>query len=135
MRVFLSYSSDDKELAREIAATLRADGLDVWDDSTEIFPGDNWAAKIGEGLRTSTAMVVLLSHQSLRSDFVKHEISYALGDPGYKKKLIPVLIGSLDVADEEEIPWILRHMQVIRVTDDNREESKRLIAATLQSAA
>ena len=39
MKVFISYAFTDKELARRIAAGLRASGFHVWDDSL-VYPGD-----------------------------------------------------------------------------------------------
>jgi TIR domain len=39
--VFLSHSSKDKAVVRELAARLRSDGLRVWFDEWEIQPGDN----------------------------------------------------------------------------------------------
>jgi hypothetical protein len=76
MRVFLSYARADARLADRIA---RDSGLQLWED-TQIFPGDNWAAKIGDALRDSDAMVVLLTPSSLSADFIQgREVGYALG--------------------------------------------------------
>ena len=48
--VFLSHSSKDKEVVRDIAEQLRANDLNVWFDAWEIRPGDSIPAKIEEGL-------------------------------------------------------------------------------------
>ena len=47
--VFLSHNSKDKEVVREIAERLRADGLRVWLDDWQIRPGDSIPAKIEDG--------------------------------------------------------------------------------------
>jgi hypothetical protein len=47
--VFLSHSSADKPVVRELAERLRAAGLRVWLDDWIIRPGDLISAKIEEG--------------------------------------------------------------------------------------
>ena len=51
--VFLSHSSKDKTVVRELAERLRGDGVRVWFDEWELRPGDSVPAKIEEGLERS----------------------------------------------------------------------------------
>ncbi len=44
--VFLSYASQDAEAAKKICDTLRAAGVEVWFDQSELAGGDAWDAKI-----------------------------------------------------------------------------------------
>jgi TolB-like protein/Tfp pilus assembly protein PilF len=44
--VFLSYASQDAEAAKRIADALRAAGVEVWFDQSELVGGDAWDAKI-----------------------------------------------------------------------------------------
>src|SRR4051812_45790588 len=44
--VFLSYASQDAEAARRICEALRAAGIEVWFDQSELTGGDAWDAKI-----------------------------------------------------------------------------------------
>jgi len=44
--VFLSYASQDAEAARRICEALRAAGVEVWFDQSELVGGDAWDAKI-----------------------------------------------------------------------------------------
>jgi hypothetical protein len=44
--VFLSHSSKDKPIVRELAERLRADGLRVWFDEWIIQPGDMIGLKV-----------------------------------------------------------------------------------------
>jgi hypothetical protein len=48
--VFLSHSSKDKDVVRDIANRLKSDGVRVWFDEDQIKPGDSTRAKIEEGL-------------------------------------------------------------------------------------
>ncbi|MFQ5639797.1 MAG: toll/interleukin-1 receptor domain-containing protein [bacterium] len=135
MKVFISYTQSDEKLARKVAASLEQAGLDVWDDR-EILPGDNWADKIAQALRESDAMVVLLTPEALRSSWVSRDIEYALGEKGYSKRLIPVLVGPPKKISKENIPWILRHLQLIMLAEpDKEEEGIRQIAQALLDAA
>ena len=44
--VFLSYASQDAEAAKHICDALRASGVEVWFDQSELVGGDSWDAKI-----------------------------------------------------------------------------------------
>ena len=129
MRVFLSYSPADKRFAKQLAAELPQRGCEVWDPRAELFPGDNWAEQIVQALKQSRAMVVLLSPDSVKSDSVRREIAYALGNANYAGRLFPVLL-----RPTEDVPWILRRLQLIHAKDNPAEISKR-IAGALQRVA
>ncbi|MCI0691547.1 toll/interleukin-1 receptor domain-containing protein [candidate division KSB1 bacterium] len=51
--VFISHSTKDKPVARELANRLKKDGLRVWLDEWEIQPGDMIGLKIQRGLERS----------------------------------------------------------------------------------
>ncbi len=73
--VFISHSSRDKAVVRDIAERLRADGLRVWFDDWEIKPGDDIPAKIEEGLERSRALVLCMSANAFGSDWARLEVS------------------------------------------------------------
>jgi len=131
MKVFISHSQEDEILARRIADVLKKAGLDVWDDR-EIFPGDNWAEKIARALNESNAMVVLLTADALKSRWVQHDISFALGENRYKKRLIPVIVGSPEKSKGDYYPWILNRLKTIKLNaHENNEEDLQQIARAL----
>ena len=90
--------------------------------------------KVAEALDESQAMVILLTPQALVSDGVRREIEYALGKVNYtKERVIPVVVGPLS---DEALPWILRRLQMIRLTEPAREdEDIRRIADVLRKAS
>lgn len=136
MKVFLSYTHNDSFLAKKIASELVKTGLDVWNAETEIFPGDNWAEKVSDALKESDAMVVLITPESLESRVVRREIEYALGDKSYNRRVIPVLVGSEQSVPAESIPWILRRLQMIRLSKpEQTEEGISQITEALKQAA
>ena len=93
-------------------------------------PGENWALKYGKGLETSDAMIVLLSPDAAKSDWVRHEIDYALSSPRFKDRLIPLL-----VRNTAEVPWILERQQLIRATKDMNATARNVVSALKKSEA
>lgn len=73
MNVFLSHSSADKTLARLLANDLEAAGVDVWLDQWAIRVGDDFTARIAEGLDQADFVIVLLTKASVASDWVNRE--------------------------------------------------------------
>src|SRR6266446_4006827 len=70
-KVFLSYSAEDRKVARALASRLAEAGFETWDPAAALFPGDNWALRIGQALQESDAMVVLVSPDSMKSESVR----------------------------------------------------------------
>jgi len=107
MMIYLSHAADDQLAARELAEQIRGHGLKVWSNEA-IEAGENFALAAGNALNESNAMVVLVSPQSMRSIYVRHEIDHALTSPRFSHRVIPVVIQQTD-----DIPWILRKFQII----------------------
>ena len=135
MKVFLSHADSDEHLARRMATRFREVGLDVWDRTRDILPGDDWAALVSHALQESEAMVVLLTPDAMRSSFVRAEIDYALGHRRFRQRLVPVLVGNPEELKTENIPWILARLKPVRIREhENEQEAINEIAATLRVA-
>jgi hypothetical protein len=136
MRVFISYTHEDKELAGRIAHGLQREGLDVWYGETELLPGDNFAQKMSEALESSDAMVVVITPDALQSPWVRREIEFALGNIAYRGRVIPVLAGRMEEVGEEQVPWILRKLQMVKLSDaEEEDEGINRIATVLRKAS
>jgi len=135
MKVFISHSHTNEPLAREVTAALQNSGLEVWDDEKEIFPGDNWAEKVAQALREAEAMVVLLTPDALNSNWVQHDIDYALSERRFRNRLVTVLAGPSEKLPEDKIPWILRRLKFINLADNGKKEDIEQIAQALLAAA
>ena len=59
--VFLSYASQDAEAARRIGETLRAGGIEVWFDQSELRGGDVWDQKIRHQIRDCALFIPIIS--------------------------------------------------------------------------
>jgi len=140
MKVFLSHSSnyyrDDRDLIRKITDELKRAGMDVWDDSVEVLPGDNWAQVTSQALEESQAMVVLLTPESADSKWLHWDIQFALGNVAYKNRLVPVLIGDPNKFPPESIPWVFKHLKVINLPDNGKNDKNiKQIAEAIKQAA
>src|SRR5665213_250075 len=67
--VFISYASQDAEAARRICDALRAAGVEVWFDQSELRGGDAWDSKIKKQIRNCALFVPVISaHTKGRSE-------------------------------------------------------------------
>ena len=135
MKVFISHAYTDEPFVRKITTGLEEAGLDVWDATREILSEDTLTKSIAQALKESEAMVVLLTADALRSSWVRREIEYALGERNYRKRLVPVLVGNPEELPKENIPWILRHLPMIDMSEYDEEEKgiKQIVQAILEN--
>ena len=59
--VFLSYASQDAAAVARVAETLRAVGVEVWFDQSELVGGDVWDAKIRKQIAECALFVPVIS--------------------------------------------------------------------------
>ena len=116
-KVFISYAREDAETAQKVARELTLRGIEVWLDSRELLPGENWEIRIAKAIRASDFLVSIISeHSSRKVGYVQSELRQALNwqqqHPSEAVYLIPLLIG------DTEIPHIIKDLQVARVTED-----------------
>ena len=62
--VFLSYASQDAEAAKRICEALRAAGVEVWFDQSELVGGDAWDAKIRQQIKECALFLPIISANS-----------------------------------------------------------------------
>ena len=122
MKVFLSYASEDRELAHTLADDLRQLGHDV-------YPAAPWPSDVEAALRRADAFVVLLSPASVASPFVNQEIKIALVSQRLENRLIPLI-----VRPSTQVPWILRTMHPIKAVARSPKGVKAINDRLQQSA-
>jgi TolB-like protein/Tfp pilus assembly protein PilF len=59
--IFLSYASEDAAPAQRLCATLRAAGIEVWFDQSELRGGDAWDQKIRREIRDCALFMPVIS--------------------------------------------------------------------------
>jgi len=123
--VFLSHSSKDKPIVRQLATDLAAANVTVWLDEQRIRVGDSISEGIAQGLAESDYFLVALSDSSVGSEWVKKELNAALVDEiaRRKVKILPVLLS------KTEIPIILRDKKYADFTKGYKLGLAELLAA------
>jgi TolB-like protein/Flp pilus assembly protein TadD len=118
--VFLSYASEDAEAARRLCETLRAAGVEVWFDRSELRGGDAWDRKIARQIRECALFIALISANTEARDegYFRREWRLAvdrtrdLADD--KAFLLPVVIDATADATAR-VPEKLREVQWTRL--------------------
>lgn len=106
---FLSYSRKDSEFALKLAKDLKAAGAEVWMDQLDIQPGAAWDRSVQRALQSSAILLVVLSPDSVASETLLDEISFAVEQ---HKRVIPVLYRDC------KMPVRLRDLQLLDLTSD-----------------
>ena len=78
--VFLSYASEDAPAAQRIADALRAAGIDVWFDQSELRGGDAWDQMIRQQIHDCALFVPVISQhtQERLEGYFRHEWNLAI---------------------------------------------------------
>ena len=104
--VFLSYSRIDKDEARQIQKLLEQNGISCFLDEKSIMPGDDWELSLKKNLKNSRHLLLLMTPNSLKSDWVLSEwtIAWML-----ERMIVPVLLR----CDFSQLPSKLQRYQSI----------------------
>jgi hypothetical protein len=112
---FICYATPDQDEVSPLVATLRAAGLSLWLDSEQVRPGDNFIAKIQEGLRGSRRLLPLIGKHFTGSKWCEMEYTAAMTVEDMtrtKRCLIPVLLESGAAASVPPLMQPLRRIEV-----------------------
>jgi TolB-like protein/Flp pilus assembly protein TadD len=118
--VFLSYASQDAEAAKKISEALRAAGIEVWFDQSELRGGDAWDQSIRKQIRTCALFLPIISkHTHERAEgYFRLEWKLAVDRShlitAHKAFLVPVVIDDTG-EDEEHVPEKFREVQWTRL--------------------
>jgi hypothetical protein len=78
-KVFISYASEDFEIANKLFTFLEESGLDPWLDKKKILPGQNWEEQIIRALKSADFIIILLSTNSVtKRGYVQKEFRRAI---------------------------------------------------------
>ncbi len=91
--VFISYKHDDGDSAELIKDRLEKEGLETWIDS-DIQGGEKWSPAIDRAIENSFALIVVMSPEARKSEYITYEWSFALG---MGKPIIPIMLRQTDL--------------------------------------
>src|SRR5512146_2165973 len=137
--IFLSYAREDSDAARRIADALRAFGIEVWFDQSELRGGDAWDAKIRRQIRECALFVPVISRNTQARAEGYFRLEWRLADQGThlmgktKSFLLPVCID--DTRDAEaDVPDSFLAVQWMRLPDGDAAAVFCARVATLLAA-
>ena len=87
--VFVSYASEDLELANDVRQKLQGFDVAPWQDVQRLRGGDDWDPELARAIGHSIALIVLVTKHSCRGRWLKREWQIAK-DAG--ARVIPVLM-------------------------------------------
>ena len=95
--VFVSYSHSDSDFADRLVDDLRASEVPATYDKLLLKVGDSIIEKIAETVVDSNAVIALLSPTSVKSNWVKKELSFAMTGEIEKRgvKVLPAVIAGV----------------------------------------
>jgi len=118
--VFLSYASQDAEAAKRICDALRAAGIEVWFDQSELRGGDAWDQSIRKQIKTCALFVPIISANThARAEgYFRLEWNLAVDRcqrlAADKAFLVPVVVDDTP-DDDERVPEKFRDVQWTRL--------------------
>jgi hypothetical protein len=120
-KVFLSYASDDRELAESLKEVLKQEGIEVWDGQATIQVGENIRYEVQKAVDSADAVVFQMSPSWSTSARAQAELGAALASRAHdaRKKILPVL---LDKAAEPS-PWLSSHF-FLDLSDPRTRQTK-----------
>lgn len=112
--IFVSYSRKDADVAHQLIAAFKSNGLDVWVDWEDIPPAAGWLDQVLQGIEAADAFLFLISPDSIASEVCNVELEHAHKNA---KRIIPIVVRDTDPKATRDVirslNWIF-----IRPTDD-----------------
>lgn len=101
-KIFISHSSIDKAMVRDLYERLAKDGYDAWFDEEKLLPGQDWIRETTNAILSADAIIVCLSSRSVSKDgYIQKEIVLSLETALQKQKgdvfILPVRFDDCDV--------------------------------------
>jgi hypothetical protein len=113
-RIFISHSSKDSWVARQIGAEIRRRGAETFLDETDIAHGDDFEEAILKAEETCSELLVLLTPWSLKRTWVWLEIGFFRRA---RKRIVGVLYGLSvqDVATDPDVASVLKKLDMVEL--------------------
>lgn len=127
-KVFLSYSSQQIELAVTLRDLLRAAGIECWVAARDVGGGEPYTTKIVQAIRDCRLFLVLLTESASRSAHVMKEFDRAIA---YSKPILPLKIGAFPA--NESMEYFLSHVQWVEFPETvGKADSARMVELVKQ---
>ena len=123
--LFLCHASVDKPFVEKLANDLKGAGVNVWFDQWNIRVGESITWKIDEGIRENEYLSIVMSPESVNSEWVKTELGAAWNKQMATRKIVVLPVLYRDCA----IPAILADRKYADFRSDYNRGFRELTAA------
>jgi HEAT repeat protein len=95
-QVFVSYKREEKSISfvKHLKESLEAADFDVWIDQELLRPGQDWKKEIDNAIKASIALIVVLTPEAHKSNYVTYEWAFSIGRG---MEVIPLLLEATDL--------------------------------------
>lgn len=87
--LFLSHSKEDGDFAELLKLRLEQIGFAAWIDTDRLEPGLDWRQEIDQSIRSSIAVIAIMSPDARSSEYVTYEWAFAWGAG---KRIVPIML-------------------------------------------
>ena len=102
---FISYSHDDQDFTNRLYADLQDKGVRTWVATEDLKIGDKFVQTIDQAIRLRDKLLVVLSENSIRSDWVANEVEMALEEEKRRGKTVLFPIRLDDAVMDTRESW------------------------------
>src|ERR1700689_5337074 len=142
--VFLSYASQDAEAAQQLCNALRAAGIEVWFDQSELRGGDVWDQKIRRQIHDCALFIPVISANTVLRHEGYFRLEWDLADQRTHMMarnrvfIVPVCLDTTPEAGAD-VPESFQRVQWTRLPSGDTsvafvERIRRLLSPTLPEA-
>lgn len=140
--IFLSHNRNDKPFVRRIGKYLSTYGVKCWIDEAEIKIGESLLDKINTAINECDYFGIVLSRNSINSEWVRKELNMALQKEKKYKKLVilPILIDNTELpsslSDKLSVSFANKNdfeLNIIRLIDSLGVTEKNILDIRNQS--
>jgi len=98
-KIFLSYTSEEKEYAQKLKYELEKHGHSSWWFDESLPAGSTWQDEIIRSISEMDVIVPLISEKSMKSAWINHEIGAAVAYAQERGRplIIPIMLGDFDI--------------------------------------
>jgi hypothetical protein len=129
---FISYSSKDQEFAERLRADLQDKGVRCWFAPHDLPIGAKTWDAIDEAIKLRDKLLLVLSKNSIESDWVEDEVQKAFAEERDRKQLVLFPIRIDDAAMETPEPWARKLRDQRNIGDFRRWKDRDTYVASLE---
>ncbi len=88
-QIFISHSHIDADFAELLKFYLEKEGINCWMDNDRLKVGQDWREEIDSGIKQSKGVIVIMSPEARKSEYVTYEWAFAWGND---IEILPIML-------------------------------------------